>query len=74
MLVPAGFLCLFHPFTSIISVVILITVAIQVLWCKFEEFGIGLTIIPLIDDFEWMNENFINMSKFLVVDLLIGDT
>ena len=54
--------------------VILITVAIQVLWCKFEEFGIGLTIIPLIDDFEWMNENFINISIFLVVDLLIGDT
>ena len=68
MLVLAGFLCLFHPFTSIISVVILITVAMQVLWCKFEEFGIGLTVIPLIDVFEWMNENFINESMLLAVD------
>ena len=51
-----------------ISVVILITVAIQFLWCQLGEFGIGLTIIPLIEVFEWMDGNFINVSVFLAVN------
>ena len=51
-----------------ISVVILITVTIQFLWCQLGEFGIGLTIIPLIDVFEWMNENFIIVSMVIAVD------
>ena len=52
-----------------ISVVILITVTIQFFWCQLGELGIGLTIIiPLIDVFEWMNENFIIVSMFLAVD------
>ena len=51
-----------------ISVVILITVAIQFLWCQLGEFGIRLAIIPLMDVFEWMNENFIIVSMFLAVD------
>ena len=46
-----------------ISVVILITVCRTIL--MMSEFGIGLTIIiPLIEVFEWMNENFIKSQCF----------
>ena len=42
----------FNPFTPKISVQLFsLLSAIQVLWCEFNEFGIGSTNNPLTDDF-----------------------